>query len=444
MTIGQRIAQKRKEGGLSQEALGDRLGVTRQSIYKWESDSALPEIEKLVALSRLFNVSVGWLLGVEETPSASAEASMDGSEAPSGQTPPGEACSRAPDELTPAQLRMVEAIVARYTAALPKPLSPRRRRLIKSGIILGLVCLLWGGMAVFSRLDDMDLRQEGIFQNISRVESSVDQQIHSISSQVESILKAQNSLVADYGAEILSADLAKNEVSFSVRAVPKTYTAGLSVSFLADDGTGSTRSVSGTPASDGGYTAVLTCSLTDSIALSAVLTNADGTRSTQLLEQFSSLYSASLPAVELMGYSSGELLDLKADANGSLTLPELYLTVHPGTAVYAVNEAVGCTDIAEVRVGLFRNKTLLTWLEECAQPDHFHGDYGTAAFFHLPQGYAVTLKDPSDTLCAAAVISDAYGRQAVYSDIPYVLQDGALTWPDASDISDHDPAHWQY
>lgn len=66
MTTGQRIAQKRKELGLSQEALGDRLGVTRQSIYKWESDSALPEIEKLVALSRLFGVSVGWLLGVEE------------------------------------------------------------------------------------------------------------------------------------------------------------------------------------------------------------------------------------------------------------------------------------------------------------------------------------------------------------------------------------------
>ena len=41
MTTGQRIAQKRKELGLSQEALGDRLGVTRQSIYKWESDLSL-------------------------------------------------------------------------------------------------------------------------------------------------------------------------------------------------------------------------------------------------------------------------------------------------------------------------------------------------------------------------------------------------------------------
>ena len=41
MTVGERIAQKRKELGLSQEALGERMGVSRQSIYKWESDAAL-------------------------------------------------------------------------------------------------------------------------------------------------------------------------------------------------------------------------------------------------------------------------------------------------------------------------------------------------------------------------------------------------------------------
>ena len=66
MTVGQRIAQKRKELGLSQEGLGDKLGVSRQAIYKWESDASLPEVEKLVALSRIFSVPVGWLLGEEE------------------------------------------------------------------------------------------------------------------------------------------------------------------------------------------------------------------------------------------------------------------------------------------------------------------------------------------------------------------------------------------
>ena len=70
MTTGQRIAAKRKERELSQESLGAELGVSRQTVYKWESDASLPEIEKLVALSRLFQVPVGWLQGVEEVPEA--------------------------------------------------------------------------------------------------------------------------------------------------------------------------------------------------------------------------------------------------------------------------------------------------------------------------------------------------------------------------------------
>ena len=55
MTTGQRIAQKRKEAGLSQETLGAELGVSRQSIYKWESDTALPEIDKLIN-----ETAIGW------------------------------------------------------------------------------------------------------------------------------------------------------------------------------------------------------------------------------------------------------------------------------------------------------------------------------------------------------------------------------------------------
>ena len=62
-TIGQRIAQERKNLGLSQEALGEKMGVSRQAISKWESDGAVPEIDKLIALSKLFGVSIGWLWG---------------------------------------------------------------------------------------------------------------------------------------------------------------------------------------------------------------------------------------------------------------------------------------------------------------------------------------------------------------------------------------------
>ncbi len=68
MTLGQRIQELRKEQGLSQEALGEKLGVSRQAISKWEGDGAVPEVDKLIALSRLFGFSLNELLQVDVEP----------------------------------------------------------------------------------------------------------------------------------------------------------------------------------------------------------------------------------------------------------------------------------------------------------------------------------------------------------------------------------------
>ena len=69
MTIGQRIAFRRKLANLSQESISEQLGVSRQSVSKWELDAGLPDIDNLIALSKLFGVSVGFLLGTEQDPS---------------------------------------------------------------------------------------------------------------------------------------------------------------------------------------------------------------------------------------------------------------------------------------------------------------------------------------------------------------------------------------
>lgn len=437
MTMGQRIAQKRKEQGLSQEGLGEQLGVSRQAIYKWESGAAVPEIDKLIALSRLFGVSVGWLLGVEELP-------QEGSQS----TPEADASATAPEEtageLTEAQLQMVEEIVERYTAALPKPLSPRRRRTLKLAVLVGAVCLAGVLYSLFGSLDRLGEQYNSLQNNLTQVQSSVDRQIGSVSSRVEEILKAQNSLVADYGVEISHANLEENRIVFSARVIPKTYVDGMTVKFSADNGTGGVSYISGTPASDGGFTAALACGLTDSIVISAVFETPDGTRSTQLLEQFSGLYSASLPAVDLMCYDTGELLGLQADKSGLVTLPEVYITTQPNTSGWDDPEAVGCSEAESVQVGLFKNKTLIAWLEPCDKPERFQGTYEGESFYHLPEGTTATLTKETDQLRFAAVVTDVYGRQAVYSDIPYLLSDGELTWPDTSDLSDHDPAGWEY
>ena len=76
-TLGQRIAAERKKLSLSQEAFGEKMGVSRQAISKWESDGAVPEIDKLIAMSKLFGVTLGWLLGVEEESSTPAPGFTD-------------------------------------------------------------------------------------------------------------------------------------------------------------------------------------------------------------------------------------------------------------------------------------------------------------------------------------------------------------------------------
>ena len=62
MTLGEKIAKQRKELNYTQEQLADILGVSRQSISKWESDIAYPETEKLIELGKIFDCSMDYLL----------------------------------------------------------------------------------------------------------------------------------------------------------------------------------------------------------------------------------------------------------------------------------------------------------------------------------------------------------------------------------------------
>ena len=62
MTFSEKLPALRRKAGLSQEQLADRLGVTRQSVSKWESGTAMPELVKLISLSELFDVSVDYLV----------------------------------------------------------------------------------------------------------------------------------------------------------------------------------------------------------------------------------------------------------------------------------------------------------------------------------------------------------------------------------------------
>lgn len=87
MKLNEKIFFFRKRAGLSQEALAEQVGVSRQAVSKWELGEATPEVDKLLALARAFGVTTDELLSdapiPEEPEAADAAPDSDGEPAPS-------------------------------------------------------------------------------------------------------------------------------------------------------------------------------------------------------------------------------------------------------------------------------------------------------------------------------------------------------------------------
>lgn len=430
MTTGQRVAQKRKELGLSQEALGERLCVSRQSIYKWESDSALPEIEKLVALSRLFGVSVGWLLGVEEEP------------APGGT------------ELTEAQLNMVEEIAARYA---PRPrLSPRRLAAVKVSVIVAVLCLcgmLWG---FYRKMDRLNQHYYFLQADITEVQRNLDTQIASVSDRMETLFREQNTVIADYGISLLNVDLSANSASFQVYAVPRNYVEGMTAEFYeANSSRGWVSSAKEEPGQR--FQADLKCGLMENLTLCVTFSYPDGTKQTQILDTYRGLYGQTFPDVRAdIGLNQREV-----PSSLLLSGPQrVYLDYGiPGT-----ESAVPVADIQSARVGLFKNRKLVDWAvfqategvdeetdvltrAQWTALDNLrnHGRSGIQGYQLLlavfPNGE--TTVEPGDILEPALVIQDIYGRTAVRAWRAYGLDEtqGVLVYLD-QEAPDAYPGDW--
>ena len=72
MEFNNRLYQLRKQKGFSQEELANRLNVSRQTVSKWEVGDSTPDMEKLVAISDLFDVSLDMLIMGKEAPAPEA------------------------------------------------------------------------------------------------------------------------------------------------------------------------------------------------------------------------------------------------------------------------------------------------------------------------------------------------------------------------------------
>lgn len=194
MTMGQRIAIRRKLQNMSQEALAEQLQVSRQAISKWESDAAIPEIDKLIALGKLFGVSVGWLLGTEQE---------------EGISVPG-------NSLTESQITAVEEIVAR---SLPEP-RPRHRWPGVLSAVAVLALVLAAGLFYRDCLEEKNRESLAAVESLRRENEALRDQVDLVQEKLKTMAEAGR-LLKSMDAEAVILDDRNVRVSFAF--TPKVY-----------------------------------------------------------------------------------------------------------------------------------------------------------------------------------------------------------------------------
>ena len=88
MILADKIIELRKKAGWSQEELAEKLSVTRQSVSKWEGAQSIPDLDKVVQMSRLFGVTTDYLLKDELEIAESTMTNADDRQPPLRRVPP--------------------------------------------------------------------------------------------------------------------------------------------------------------------------------------------------------------------------------------------------------------------------------------------------------------------------------------------------------------------
>ena len=366
-TTGQRIAAKRKELGLSQEALGEKLGVSRQSIYKWESDTSLPEIEKLISLSRLFSVSVGWLLGVEEN--------------------------------SENQEKLLEDVLARYQPPKPSPWS----KWLTGGLAVLCAAALVSVLALHAQVTHIQKQYDILNASFGTVRRQLDSLLPALDRQPD--------YLSNCSVEISGFDLAQNSVTFTVWAtfkpeLEKDYPNANIFFGVASDRVSNATMLEAMAGPRQTYRMELTAQLGDYMVIQVMFRSDGGRMYTQDLKCYYDLYQKSLPVLSLQecGYSPSQhhnwvQWNSEPYQPTQVHIPENTFCIQPVDE--ASLEFGPSPAVKELRVGLFHNQTLVCWLDSPNLDN----------IYHLSE-QDLTLQE-NDTLVIAALFTDEYGRQGV-------------------------------
>lgn len=211
MTLGQRIQLYRKQNGMSQETLGDALGVSRQAVSKWEGDNGIPELSTLIAMSRLFSITIGQLLGVEEIQSEEKPASSEDSQ--------------------------LEIILHRYSEEYAEKTGRQNRTYIQWILAAGTI-LVGIIITLFVQIGSIRSTVNMLQSNISSLQVNVSNQQSSLSGQIRNtiydVLAEEAKLLNTFEWELTDLQLEEQMTTIRLTATMKTYEAGSELQFYGN------------------------------------------------------------------------------------------------------------------------------------------------------------------------------------------------------------------
>ena len=391
MTIGERIALLRKGKNLSQEALSDIIGVSRQSISKWEIDGALPEMEKLIAMCKYFGVTINYLLGLE----------LEG-EQPQNDLPLNENLDLILKKYTD------ESKVSNEKARVRSKKVFRRTVTISVVIIL---CLSISLMSLFQESSNLKNSMNNMNNMIYQLEDSID----GIADRVRHELEQQNDVINKRSGRYDNFDIPNNTCEYIVEIVPKEYVKDMTIEIEIDNGETVVREKLFNDTGEV-FSGAVKFTMTNSVSISAIITK-NGLSITEQIERNNNVLNRTMLDVSFntgigsLSYGVGKDVGIcefyREGRDGSIyTLNSTYLVDDITTTIVTVESVEGT---------VYHNDKLIQNVE-CV-------DNKTGSYEIIVDGYKLNCK-AGDTITEKYVVTDNFGRKTIWENILEVVSDG--------------------
>lgn len=296
MELSEKILELRKNAGYSQEKLADLLHVSRQAVSKWESGAALPTLDNLIELSRLFQIPLDVLTGTVQ-----AEARQEKTE-PTADDPGGTDAGPEPEFLRIKRQRNIAVAAAGVLA-------------------LSLLISIWSNTA---RVTELTNEMAALSGRISAVESQgwPYPQQPAIESTPKAGWQAESSLVSDFTYRVVSYDPKTGLITIHVSTTPKVYQEGVTAIFTASGAGIEPQELAGQPAAGNAFLATIEVPVVDELRLSVSFLR-EGEAHNQLLDTVTGLKGDYQMKVDSM-YNGrvqrlGENITLSGEVETSIT-----------------------------------------------------------------------------------------------------------------------------